>query len=155
MGIFHIFKKKSLSKKIKRNDILNENDSISYLYVSDRELFDKEFDALLRKAKSKIPNTELPDVPHIKEAPDVCVIRSVGLEKIEHIKRVEYIVVKTVNVGIKGAEINEEHFLFDLRTRVCVNVDVYVSAIAEKYLAVVNVNTLLHFTVNVNDELRI
>ena len=71
MGIFRIFKKKSLSKKIKRNDILNENDSISYLYVSDRELFDKEFDALLRKAKSKIPNTELHDLPHIKEAPDV------------------------------------------------------------------------------------
>ncbi len=36
-----------------------------------REVFDCEVDRLLKKAEEKIPDTELPDLPYMKEAPDV------------------------------------------------------------------------------------
>ena len=39
--------------------------------MSNRELFDSEFDALIRKVEEKIPETNLPDLPYMKEAPDV------------------------------------------------------------------------------------
>ena len=39
--------------------------------MSNRELFDSEFDDLIRKVEEKIPETNLPDLPYMKEAPDV------------------------------------------------------------------------------------
>ena len=38
---------------------------------SNRELFNCEFDILLRKAEEKIPETNLPDLPYMKYDPDV------------------------------------------------------------------------------------
>lgn len=38
---------------------------------NNRELFDCEFDILLKKAEEKIPDANLPDLPYMKEAPDV------------------------------------------------------------------------------------
>ena len=72
MGLFDIFKKKSLPKKEAEQNITpNKHDNITQEYISNRELFNKEFDVLLRKAEAKIPDTELPDLPYMKEAPDV------------------------------------------------------------------------------------
>ena len=39
--------------------------------MSNRELFNSEFDDLIRKVEEKIPETNLPDLPYMKEAPDV------------------------------------------------------------------------------------
>ena len=39
--------------------------------ANNREVFDCEFDILIKKTVEKIPDTELPDLPYMKEAPDV------------------------------------------------------------------------------------
>ena len=39
--------------------------------TDNRKIFDHEVDKLLKEAEEKIPDTELPDLPYLKEAPDV------------------------------------------------------------------------------------